>query len=75
MEIGLKKYSVTNKNRAHYDVAVIMPTVGRKTLIQAVESIFAQTSVSSIQLMIGVDVIGEDSFFLGNIFKVTPCAR
>jgi len=53
-------------------VAVIMPTIGRRTLIQAVESIFAQTSVTSIQLLIGFDVVGEDAFFLEAFLKSPP---
>ena len=72
MDIGLKKYSHGNENRTHYDVAVIMPTIGRRTLIQAVESVFAQTSVASIQLLIGFDVVAEDAFFLENFLKSPP---
>jgi hypothetical protein len=37
------------------DVAVIMPTVGRETLVQAIASIYAQIQVPRIQLLIGVD--------------------
>jgi hypothetical protein len=39
-----------------FDVAVIMPTVGRPTALDAVVSVFAQSEALRIQLLIGVDV-------------------
>jgi SAM-dependent methyltransferase len=38
-----------------FDVAVVIPTVGRSTLERAVQSVFAQTLSGSIQILIGVD--------------------
>lgn len=38
-----------------FDVAVVMPTILRPTVIQAVESVFAQSPRLRIQLLLGVD--------------------
>lgn len=38
------------------DVAVVLPTTLRPSLPRAVRSVFAQTGVASIQLLIGVDI-------------------
>src|SRR4051794_30919410 len=38
-----------------FDVAVIMPTVGRLTLVDAVRSVFCQQGELRIQVLIGVD--------------------
>ena len=39
-----------------FDVAVVVPTVGRESLLRAVESVFAQDFAGTIQILIGVDV-------------------
>lgn len=38
-----------------FDVAVVTPTVGRRSAVDAVASVFAQTGTLRIQLLIGVD--------------------
>lgn len=49
--------------QAPYDVAVVMPTVGRSVIIDAVESVFLQRA-GRIQLLIGVDRPAGDLDFL-----------
>ena len=39
-----------------YDIAVIIPTVGRPSLARAVRSVYAQQFSGTIQLLIGIDV-------------------
>lgn len=39
-----------------FDIAVVVPTVGRESLRRAVESVFAQDFAGTIQILIGVDV-------------------
>ncbi len=39
-----------------FDIAVVVPTVGRQSLRRAVESVFAQDFAGSIHILIGVDV-------------------
>ncbi len=61
-----------------FDAAVIMPTVGRDSIKDAVESVYRQENVRRIQLLIGVDAPSSD---LGPLLKqleaapepVTPC--
>jgi len=61
-----------------FDVAVIMPTVGRAEIIQAVQSVYDQSGVDRIQLLIGVDKpVGEMGALLEQLSNapqhVTTC--
>jgi hypothetical protein len=47
-----------------YDAAVIIPTTLRPTLDRAVRSVFAQTSVGSVQILVGVDIARGSGDFL-----------
>ncbi len=48
-----------------YDVAVVMPTIGRKEGAEAIRSIFRQINVPRIQVLIGVDQLdGELSHLI-----------
>src|SRR5262249_33606245 len=47
--------STTRPSRL-YDVAVVIPTIGRSTLERAVRSIYAQEFSGTIQVLIGIDV-------------------
>ncbi|MES2013552.1 MAG: glycosyltransferase [Pseudomonadota bacterium] len=55
-----------------FDVAVVMPTVGRDSVIAAVNSVFAQDNVGRIQLLIGVDVMLGDLARLQELLSVAP---
>jgi glycosyltransferase involved in cell wall biosynthesis len=47
----------TNTHRSQaFDVSVVIPTVGRESLLRAVESVFAQAFTGTIQILVGVDV-------------------
>lgn len=39
-----------------FDMAVVIPTVGRDTLLRAVQSVFAQSFPGTVQILVGVDV-------------------
>ena len=43
-------------DRARFDVAVVMPTILRPTLFDALRSVFAQDFAGSVQTLVGVDV-------------------
>ena len=64
--------------QATFDVAVVMPTVGRESILDAVRSVYAQQDVGRIQLLIGVDVPRGDFGRLRQLLEaapdhVTPC--
>lgn len=48
----------TDDLQSIFDVAVVMPTIGRSEVLHAVKSVFAQTGVARIQLLIGLDKPG-----------------
>ena len=61
-----------------FDVAVIMPTVGRDTLGEAIQSVYRQQDCGRIQLLIGVDAPLGDLSRLQVLLDappahVTPC--
>jgi hypothetical protein len=61
-----------------FDVAVVMPTVLRASILDAVSSIYAQTNVKRIQLLIGIDAPVGDISALDTLLHaapehVTPC--
>ncbi|MDP1614136.1 MAG: tetratricopeptide repeat-containing glycosyltransferase family protein [Sulfuritalea sp.] len=55
-----------------FDVAVIMPTVGRDCILDAVRAVYAQQDVGRIQLLIGVDVPRGDFTRLHELLEATP---
>lgn len=64
--------------QAPFDVAVVMPTILRPSILEAVKSIFAQTNVPRIQLLIGIDAPLGDFSSLDTLLSaapdhVTPC--
>lgn len=75
---GWSTYGKNHDQQAPFDVAVVMPTVGRDSILDAVSSVYAQESVSRIQLLIGVDVPFGDFTRLQELLDaapnhVTPC--
>jgi predicted SAM-dependent methyltransferase len=58
--------------RSPFDVAVIMQTLLRPTLPQAVRSVFAQDWPGRIQILIGVDKQGDDSEILRQLISECP---
>jgi len=46
---------MTDELQPPFDVSVVMVTVGRPTLVQAVRSVFAQRFNGRIQVLIGID--------------------
>ena len=52
---GWRVYGDATSLQQVFDVAVIMPTVGRATMRDAVQSVFDQAFAGRIQLLIGVD--------------------
>jgi len=71
-------FGTDNDLQHPFEVAVVMPTVGRDTILDAVDSVYAQRGVSRIQLLIGVDVAQGDFMRLQELLEaapthVTPC--
>ena len=58
--------------QAPFDAAVIIPTVLRETLLQAVRSVFAQEHPGRIQILIGVDVAQGDRGILRQLCEECP---
>ncbi len=61
-----------------FDVAVVMPTIGRESVLAAVSSVYAQENVGRIQLLIGVDAPLDEFTRLQELLAaapahVTPC--
>ena len=61
-----------------FDVAVVMPTIIRESILDAVSSIYAQEKVGRIQLLIGIDAPLGDFTRLQELLEaapthVTPC--
>lgn len=48
-------------SRAGFDVAVVMPTLLRPTIAQALRSVFAQEFAGTVQVLVGVDVPEGDA--------------
>lgn len=55
-----------------FDVAVVIPTVCRPSLLRAVRSVFAQSLVGRIQVLIGIDVARGERAVLSDILAVRP---
>lgn len=75
---GWRTFGKAKDCQTPFDVAVVMPTVGRHSLLDAVASVYAQQGGARIQLLIGVDTPQGD---FGRLLKllesapahVTPC--
>lgn len=55
-----------------FDVAVIMTTIGRSTIKQAIDSIYQQKGIQRIQLLIGVDMPIGDFSGIDQLLSQTP---
>lgn len=55
-----------------FDVAVVVPTILRPSLLEAVQSIFRQTGVERVQTLIGVDGQRGDPRILDKVMKARP---
>lgn len=73
MKAGLYLYSAAPAPRQGlYDVAVILPTIGRWTALQAIESVYAQVNAGVIQLLVGVDVQIGDFLRIEQLLQSPP---
>lgn len=72
MAPGWQIFGDTNALQAPFDVAVVMPTILRPTVLQAVESVFAQSKDLRIQLLLGVDAPLGDSERLLQLLRRAP---
>ena len=62
----------TQEIQTPFDVAVVMPTIARPSAIKALRSIYAQTNVGRIQVLIGVDKAKHDLSALIDVLKACP---
>lgn len=64
--------TTVRRNLRLFDVAVVIPTVGRPTLKRTVESVYAQQFKGTIQLLLGVDGPVSDSATISHLVAGTP---
>lgn len=55
-----------------HNVAVVLPTTLRPSLLRAARSVFAQKSVESLQLLVGLDVSNGDPVMLSQLRRECP---
>jgi hypothetical protein len=55
-----------------FDVAVVIPTILRPSLLRAVASIYRQAGVASIQVLLGIDRPGGDRTLLDHLARHRP---
>jgi hypothetical protein len=55
-----------------FDAAVIMPTIGRASLLRAAVSVFRQERIGRIHLVIGIDGIARDRAVLDDVLARCP---
>jgi hypothetical protein len=55
-----------------FDVAVVVPTTLRPSLVRAVESVFAQDFRGRVQILVGIDVPGGDAAMLERLAARCP---
>lgn len=73
MKAGLYPYSAAPvAHQGLYDVAVILPTIGRWTTLQAIESVYAQVNTGPIQLLVGIDVQVSDFLRIEQLLQSPP---
>ena len=75
---GWHLYGNDRRSQTPFDVGVVMPTMGRDSILEAVSSVYAQQNCGRIQLLIGVDVPNGDFTRLQAMLAaapdhVTPC--
>lgn len=72
LQPGWKLYGQATDMQATFDVAVVMPTVGRESILDAVRSVYAQTNAGRIQLLIGVDLPLGDFARIDELLGAAP---
>lgn len=55
-----------------FDAAVVIPTICRPSLVAAVRSVFRQTGVERIQVVIGIDVASGDRAVIDTVLSERP---
>ena len=67
----LRTYTSTDPQRT-YDAAVIIPTILRPHLKQAIESVFAQNFTGRVQILIGIDAINGNPDLIADLAMNRP---
>lgn len=63
-----RKHGVSTDLQTPFDVAIVMATVVRQTLAQAIRSIYAQQFAGRIQILVGIDRwVGERALLDGSL--------
>ncbi len=70
--IGWHVFGETGALQAGFDVAVVMPTIVRPTVLAAVQSVFDQSSSIRIQLLVGIDAPLNSDRHLVELLRRTP---
>lgn len=55
-----------------FDVAVVIPTIVRSSLLKAVSSVYRQNFEGTIQILIGVDTVKEEMSLLDDLLEGCP---
>ena len=64
-----------NSVQEPFDAAVVIPTTCRSTLLRAVTSVFRQVGVRRLQVLIGIDVIGDGLGVVEQVLAACPAAH
>jgi hypothetical protein len=68
----LRTISLTAVSPRPFDVAVVVPTIGRPSLRRAVESVYAQQFEGTVQLLLGVDAWQGPAGALDDLARSAP---
>lgn len=72
LQVGWHVYSTDSNLQRPFDIAVVMPTIGRSTLEEAIRSVHSQHQVGRIQLLIGVDAPLGDFRLPADLLRRAP---
>jgi len=70
--VGWQVFGRTGDLQSSFDVAVVMPTVVRPTVLAAIQSVFDQSSSIRIQLLVGIDTALNSDRHLIDLLRRTP---
>ncbi|MCC6194811.1 MAG: glycosyltransferase family 2 protein [Burkholderiales bacterium] len=70
--VGWRVFGKADNLQAPFDVAVVMPTIIRPTVLTAIQSVFDQSPSLRVQLLIGIDAALAPDRDLLNLLRHTP---
>ncbi len=70
--VGWRVFGGTENLQDGFDVAVVMPTILRPTVLAAVQSVFDQSATIRVQLLVGIDAALDSDRHLVDLLRRTP---